>query len=71
MDENIVVHAIQRKSARRFQDKYTIFESKQARDEQFKFVTWNLDDRALVDIARVTMIIRVETEMPNEGVNNG
>lgn len=71
MDENIVVHAIQRKSARRFQDKYTIFESEQARDEEFKFVTWKLDERALADISRVLMFVRVETEMPKEEVING
>ncbi len=71
MDENIVVHAIKRKNARIFQDRYTIFESKLARDERFKFVTANLDDRALSEISRVIMIIRVDTELPNEEITDG
>lgn len=61
MDENLVVHAIQFKNEDWFNDRYRRFKTEKERDERFQYLIERLSPETRETIARVDLIIRVET----------
>lgn len=62
MDENLVIHAVQHKNSEDFKDRYSTFPSERERDEFWTLISDRQPDIVLDTIAKVTLIIRVETE---------
>lgn len=61
MDENLVIHAIQFSDEDWFNDRYRRFKTEEERDDHYKYLVENLSAETSLTVARVDLIIRVET----------
>lgn len=62
MDENLVLYAIQFKERKDFEDRYSVFRSKDDRDKAFAMLTDSKNPLQNKTLEKVQMIVRVETE---------
>lgn len=61
MDENLVVYAIQFKNEDWFNDRYRRFKTEKERDDRYQYLIERLSSETKETVARVNLIIRVET----------